>query len=290
MYEIESRNILTPQNGLNIYRGRTEDSILLTEIPGADSMDVGVKVDAPELLAGVLKTRRNKGIILMGNLGDPYNVHEEKYHLTRKSLKVIENHDYGVIIDTKQNLILRDLDVLKGIAGKTKCAVEITFPTLKDETLKKIEGEETLSVKDRFDLVKELKKEGIEVIAVINPVIPFVNDEPSDIRNIILELSACGILKIDLMDMRLAIKKSVRDFFYTEFKKRFPERYDEFSADFSETGEVLPRNQKAVLKEMTELCKSYEIMCDTRQIKAWKRQYENRTVGQQLSMFDSGLM
>ena len=66
MYTIESRNILTPQNGLNIYRGRTENSIMLTEILGADSMDIGVKVDATELLAGVLRTRRNKSIILMG--------------------------------------------------------------------------------------------------------------------------------------------------------------------------------------------------------------------------------
>ena len=39
MYIIESRNILTPQNGLNIYRGRTQDSIMPTEISGSDSME-----------------------------------------------------------------------------------------------------------------------------------------------------------------------------------------------------------------------------------------------------------
>ena len=60
MYKIESKNILTPQNGLNIYRGRTEDSILLTEIPGGDSMDIGVKFDAADQLDTVLKSRRRK--------------------------------------------------------------------------------------------------------------------------------------------------------------------------------------------------------------------------------------
>ena len=62
MYTIESRNILTPQNGLNVYRGRTENSILLTEVPGGDSMDIGVKMDAPELLEGSLMHRRSKGM------------------------------------------------------------------------------------------------------------------------------------------------------------------------------------------------------------------------------------
>ena len=98
MYKIESKNILTPQNGLNIYRGRTEDSILLTEIPGGDSMDIGVKMDAPDQLDSVLRSRRSKSIILMGNLGDPYNRFEEEYRLTRKCLKIIENNDYGVVI------------------------------------------------------------------------------------------------------------------------------------------------------------------------------------------------
>ena len=154
MYKIESKNILTPQNGLNIYRGRTEDSILLTEIPGGDSMDIGVKVDAADQLDTVLKSRRSKSIILMGNLGDPYNKYEEEYCLTRKCLKVIENNDYGVVITTKQSRILRDMDILQGIARKTKCAVEISIPTLDEKKLKKIEGEEVISIKERFELIK----------------------------------------------------------------------------------------------------------------------------------------
>ena len=129
--------MVIPKNGLNIYRGRTEDSIYLTEIPGGDDLDIGVKMDAPEQLSGVLRTRRNKGIIIMGNLGDPYNSHEKQYQLTRRSLKVIENNDYGVVISTKQTAISRDMDILAGIARKTKCAVEMTIPTLDEKKLKK---------------------------------------------------------------------------------------------------------------------------------------------------------
>ena len=286
MYEIESRNILTPQNGLNIYRGRTEDSILLTEIPGADSMDIGIKVDAPGLLAGVLKTRRNKGIILMGNLGDPYNIHEEKYMITRNSLKIIENYDYGVIINTRQKRILRDMDVLKGISRKTKCVVEIGFPSIDDSKLERLDGKETLDVNGRLELIKTLADEGIDVIATLTPLIPFVNDDEGELVKLIQMISDCGAKGFDLMDMRMAVKKSAREFFYTEFKKRFPDEYKCFSDKYEESGELIAEGGKKLLEEMSGYCESLGLMCDTRKLKAWKRQYENKTVGVQMSLFD----
>ncbi len=284
MYTIESRNILTPQNGLNIYRGRTENSIMLTEIPGADSMDIGVKVDATELLAGVLRTRRNKSIILMGNMGDPYNELEKEYGLTRNALKVIEMNDYGVVISTKRDLIERDMDILKGITSKTKCVVELSFPTLDENKLRLIEGEEVISIKDRLRLISLLRKQDIDVLITTGPIIPYVND--SDIREVVQCLVQYDILGIDLMDYRLAIKKSVREFFYNEFRERFPKEYKVFSDNYEETGELIPPNAKEELEALQNICKDKGLMVSSQKIKAWKRQYENKTVGSQLSIFD----
>ena len=283
MYTIESRNILTPQNGLNIYRGRTEDSIYLTEIPGGDDLDIGVKMDAPEQLSGVLRTRRNKGIIIMGNLGDPYNSHESQYQLTRKCLKVIENNDYGVVINTKQTAITRDMDILEGIARKTKCAVEMTIPTLDEKKLKKIEGKEVSTVKERLELITVLRKVGVEVIIDTYPIIPFVNDQ--DIAEIVQCLTDYDILGVDLMDYRLAIKKSAREFFYNQFKERFPKEFEEFSKTYEQSGELVPENAKEVLAELQVICEDNNIISSSQKIKSWKRQYINKTVGEQLSLF-----
>lgn len=284
MYTIESRNILTPQNGLNIYRGRTENSIMLTEIPGADSMDIGVKVDATELLTGVLRTRRNKSVILMGNMGDPYNELEKEYGLTRNALKVIEMNDYGVVISTKRDLIERDMDILKGITSKTKCVVELSFPTLDENKLRLIEGEEVISIKDRLRLISLLRKQDIDVLITTGPIIPYVND--SDIREVVQCLVQYDILGIDLMDYRLAIKKSVREFFYNEFRERFPKEYKVFSDNYEEIGELIPPNAKEELEALQNICKDKGLMVSSQKIKAWKRQYENKTVGSQLSIFD----
>lgn len=284
MYIIESRNILTPQNGLNIYRGRTENSICLTEIPGADPMDIGIKPDAPQQLAGVLKTRRSKGMILMGNLGDPYNEYEDEYKLCRKCLKVIEYNDYGVVISTKRSLIRRDLDVLSGIARKTKCVLDISIPTLDEDKLTLIEGEEVISISDRLELIREVRQYGIDVLISTYPVIPMVND--IDVMDVVRLLSEYDILGIDFMDYRLAIKKSVREFFYNEYRSRFPDEYQLFREKYEESGELIPEDYKKRIAELRLICETRGIMYSSQRIKSWKRQYENNTTGKQMSLFE----
>ena len=112
MYIIDSKTIVTPQNGLNIYRGRTESSIISME---PEITDIGVKPEADILLAGTLKKRKSKGMILAGNMGDPYNDLEKEYGLMRKSLRYISFYDFGIVITTRRELLLRDIDLLKEI-------------------------------------------------------------------------------------------------------------------------------------------------------------------------------
>ena len=140
MYEIKTKNILTPQNGFNIYCGRTENTMWINEIPRADSMDVGVKIDADALLEETLRKRRTKSMLIAGNLGDPYNVFEENKRLMRSSLMVLEKWDFGISITTRSNLILRDIDILKDISQKTKCVVDIPFPSANGEIMNKMDG------------------------------------------------------------------------------------------------------------------------------------------------------
>ena len=286
MYRIESTTILTPQNGLNIYRGRTEDSITLTEIRGQDPMDVGIKYGADELLAAALKKRRGKGMILMGNLGDPYNKWESELGLTRKTLMVIENFDHGVCINTHQSTITRDLDVLSGIAAKTKCIVDINIPTFDENKLERLDGSDTMSVHERLELIKTLLGRGIDVVVNVSPIVPYVTDDKESILYMIETLSEYGVRYIDFLDFRMNIQKAVRDFFYTEYKKRFPEEYERYMTDGNKDGELLAVNRGELISEAGKLCKSKKMMYDTRQIRLWSRQYENKTVGTQLSLFD----
>ena len=285
MYRIESSTILTPQNGLNIYRGRTHDSMLVTEIRGHDPMDIGIKYDAPELLEASLRTRRSNCMILMGNLGDPYNDYEKELELTRSCLKIIENNDYGVCISTHQSLILRDLDVLSGIAAKTKCVVDIQSPTLDQIILEKLEGSDTISVGERFKLVETLSEKGIDVVVDIYPLIPFVNDSPDEIITLVNKVLGYNIHAVDFRNFKLAVPKTTRQFFENEFKARFSEQYEEYiESGMGESAEITARNDKKLLSDLEKLIKPHKVMYDTRQVRLWRRQYENKTTGKQLSI------
>ncbi len=285
MYRVESKNILTPQNGLNIYIGRTENSILMTEIRDGDPMDIGVKVDAAEQLAGTLKSRRGKGMILLGNLGDPYNDHEEELGLVRKCLKVIEFYDHGVIINTHQKRILRDIDVLSGIAGKTKAIVELNVPTLRDEKLRLIDGEETMTVSERLEVAEELSKAGVSVVVSLNPLIPYVNDDRDELLELVAKLLEYDITGIDLLDGRLMIRNAVREFFYKQFKSRFPDEYRQFASEYEETGELYIRTCSETINILGEMINSGGKICDTKQLRLYKRKYENKQMGEQMTLF-----
>ena len=51
-------------------------------------------------------------------MSDTYNSLERKYQITRGALKLINKYNFGVSIDTKSDLITRDIDILKEINGK----------------------------------------------------------------------------------------------------------------------------------------------------------------------------
>lgn len=69
-----------------------------------------------------------------GSMCDPYMQCEAELKLTQRCLEVIERYGFGVAIQTKSDLILRDLPLLEKINQKSKCVVQITLTTY-DEAL-----------------------------------------------------------------------------------------------------------------------------------------------------------
>ncbi len=63
--------------------------------------------------------KREKGAILIGSgVSDPYQPIEAEEGLMRQALEIIEDYGFPVIILTKSDLVLRDLDILKRINKK----------------------------------------------------------------------------------------------------------------------------------------------------------------------------
>ncbi|MEM2136748.1 MAG: radical SAM protein [Candidatus Methanomethylicia archaeon] len=126
--------------------------------------------------------------ISIANSSDPYTPPEGKLYLTREALKLLKSFNAKVIIITKSNLIIRDLDIL----CKGKFTVSITITTLNDSLASRLEPHAPLP-SARIDALKVLCKANIPCSVRIDPIIPGVNDDLNGIIEIVSRVASIGV-------------------------------------------------------------------------------------------------
>ncbi len=120
------------------------------------------------------------GIVALSYSSDPYTPLEQKYGVMRPILKLFREYDWGVLIATKSNLIVRDIDLIRDM----NAAVSITITTLDRWLATKLEpGAPPPS--ERLDAVNKLSQNGINVSVRVDPIVPYLNDDPVMIRNVV---------------------------------------------------------------------------------------------------------
>lgn len=132
---------------------------------------VDVKINAPDLIPEETDKYKNKSIFL-SSVTDPYLPLERKYKLTRKILKKLIFLEPKIGIQTKSDLVLRDIDLLKQFKD---CAVGFTITSLDDKLRQEIEPL-TSSPEARIIALKKLKKAGISTYVFIGPIMPYLTD------------------------------------------------------------------------------------------------------------------
>jgi DNA repair photolyase len=161
----------------------------------------------------IVKIKENK-YVSIANSSDPYQHLEEKYRLTREALKIFLQHKFRVMIITKSDLVIRDIDVLKN----SKVAVSITITTLDKEKAKKLEPNAP-NPERRLEALRILSENNIPTIARIDPIIPFINDY--EIEEIVKEVKNVGVKHIvsSTYKVRMDNWKRMNEVFTEETKK-----------------------------------------------------------------------
>lgn len=132
---------------------------------------VDVKINAPDLIPE--RTLKYEGkSIFMSSVTDPYNPLEKKYQLTRKILEKLIPLQPDLGVQTKSDLVLRDIDLLKQFRS---CQVGMTITTTDDNLRKEIEPS-TSSVQKRIEALGRLKEAGINTYVFIGPILPFFTE------------------------------------------------------------------------------------------------------------------
>ncbi len=108
--------------------------------------------------------------VKIGNLFDPYPLIEPKRKITRECLDLFEYHpDWKVHIETKSNLILNDIDILKILSKRHRFVeIEISITTL---THDKYFEKKAMSTQERLELMKTLTQNGIFVRVNVKPIL-----------------------------------------------------------------------------------------------------------------------
>lgn len=127
----------------------------------------------------------NGETISIANSSDPYPRAEASVGITRRCLEILAQSNCKIQIITKSNIVIRDDDLL----SKIPSTVAITITTNDDDTARVIEPHAP-PPSQRLRAAQELIAKGIPVSARIDPIIPFVNDQP---QKLISELASVGV-------------------------------------------------------------------------------------------------
>lgn len=128
---------------------------------------VDVKTNAPELLAGEVN-RKRIGRVWVSGVCDPYQPLEKKYGLTGKCLEILAASGWPFTVQTKSDLVLRDIKILKRAED---CEVGLTITTA-DDSIRKIFEPGASPIARRIEALAVLHDSHISTFAMIAPVLP----------------------------------------------------------------------------------------------------------------------
>lgn len=204
---------------LNIYRGCEHGCKYCYAIYSHDYLNeenyfdvVYYKKDILQNLERELSSSNwKREIVNIGGVTDSYQPIEEKLKIMPEVLKLMIKYKTPIIISTKSNLILRDIDLIRQLSNLTYVNVAFTITTLDEKIREKIEpyGSKTI---DRFKALNEFKKTTNASVGVhLMPIIPYLTDNYNNLKEI---YRISGKIKVDyVLPGTLYLKGKTKPYF-----------------------------------------------------------------------------
>jgi len=288
MHYATYKTILSPQGGMNLYRGCTHgciycDSRSVCYQMKHDFEDIEVKRDAPKILEGQLRRRRKPCMIGTGAMCDPYIHLEEELQVTRQCLELIEKYGFGLAIQTKSARILRDLDLLRAINEKTKCVAQMTLTTY-DEDLCRIIEPDVSTTKERFEVLEIMRENGIPTVVWLSPILPFINDNEENLRGLLDYCVRAQVRGIVCFGFGTTLREGDREYFYAKLDEHFPGVKQKYIRAFGNAYECISPNNNQLWAVYEDTCKRHGILYRPEDVFGYMHRFEAKQ--RQLSLFE----
>ena len=196
---------------INPYRGCEHGCIYCFARPShaylgfSPGLDFETKIVAKPEAANLLRRELRKpgyqvGPLALGSNTDPYQPVERDLRITRAILEVLRDARHPTGIVTKSALILRDLDIIAGMAGDGLAQVMVSVTTLRRDLARAMEPRAAAPAR-RLSTIATLKEAGIPVGVLASPMIPGLND--SELEAILEAASGAGASSAGFILVRL---------------------------------------------------------------------------------------
>ena len=181
---------------------------------------VTAKADALRILRDELARKVRPAFIAMGAMSDPYNPFEEELLLTRHALELIDAYDCGVSVDTKSDLIVRDIDLYQSIQAHSPVICKLTVTTVDEDLAAKVEPRAPSPAR-RLAAIRSLAQAGLFCGVLLMPVLPFLEDRPEQVLSVV-DRSADAGAKFIYSGFGVTMRQGQREYFLRELDRAFP--------------------------------------------------------------------
>jgi DNA repair photolyase len=160
-----------------------------------------VKEDAPQLLWRELESPKwEPQVIAISGVTDAYQPIERRLQLTRRCLEVLAEYRNPVVIITKNELVTRDIDLLRTLASFQAALVFVSVTSLDADLARELEPRASQPAR-RLAAIEELARAGVPVGTLVAPVIPGLTDH--EIPSILSAVKAAGAIAASYVPLRL---------------------------------------------------------------------------------------
>ena len=173
--------------------------------PWGDFLDVKhwPEIKKPEKYAGKE--------LFFGTVTDPYNPQEETYGRTRELLMQLQGSGVLLSIQTKSDLVLRDIDMIKTFPD---ARVGFSINTL-DEAFR-ADMDKAVSIERRLAAMKTLHDAGIRTTCFISPIFPGITEVEAIIDRV---KGQCNLIWLENLNLRGSYKAVIMDY----IREKYPE-------------------------------------------------------------------
>ena len=152
--------------------------------------------------------------VVIGSVTDGYLPQEAQFRNTRKLLEQLKNSGAELLICTKSDLVLRDLDLLKEMG---KVTVSWSINTLEEAFQSDMDN--AVSVERRLDAMKQVYDAGIRTVCFISPVFPGITDFEAIFHR---TKNQCDLVWLENLNLRGAFKKEILDYIQKKYTNLYP--------------------------------------------------------------------